>query len=244
MINIKFPDGSIRSYEEGVSGYDVAMSISPRLAADVLAVSIKKPGEPETSKGTVIDVMRPIREDVEIRLLKWDDDEAKHVFWHSSSHLMAEALEALFPGVKFGIGPAIENGFYYDVDMNGRTLTDADFKTIENKMLELAREKQDFRRIEVSKVDALAYFKEKGDPYKQELISELEDGTITYYTNGRFTDLCRGPHLRNTEVIKAVKVLSLAGAYWRGDEKPMMQQIIEDHRDLSVIQSNSFDMRA
>ena len=218
MINITFPDGSVRAYEAGVTGYDVAMSISPRLAADVLAVSVKKPGEPETSKGTTIDVMRPIEEDVEIRLLKWDDDEAKHVFWHSSSHLMAEALEALFPGVKFGIGPAIENGFYYDVDMNGRTLTDADFKAIEDKMLEFARQKQDFRRIEVSKADAMAYFTEKGDQYKQELISELEDGTITYYTNGQFTDLCRGPHLRNTEVIKAVKVLSLAGAYWRGDE--------------------------
>ena len=210
MINIKFPDGSVRTYEAGVTGYDVAMSISPRLAADVLAVSVKKPGEPETSKGTTIDLLRPINEDVEIRLLKWEDDEAKKVFWHSSSHLMAEALEALFPGVKFGIGPAIENGFYYDVDMNGRTLTDADFKAIEDKMLEFARQKQDFRRIDVPKAEALAYFTEKGDQYKQELISELEDGTITYYTNGQFTDLCRGPHLRNTEVIKAVKVLSLA----------------------------------
>ena len=218
MINIKFPDGSVRTYEAGVTGYDVAMSISPRLAADVLAVSVKKPGEPETSKGTTIDLLRPINEDVELRLLKWEDDEAKKVFWHSSSHLMAEALEALFPGVKFGIGPAIENGFYYDVDMNGRTLTDADFKAIEDKMLEFARQKQDFRRIEVPKAEAMAYFTEKGDQYKQELISELEDGTITYYTNGQFTDLCRGPHLRNTEVIKAVKVLSLAGAYWRGDE--------------------------
>ena len=218
MINIKFPDGSVRTYEAGVTGYDVAMSISPRLAADVLAVSVKKPGEPETSKGTTIDLLRPINEDVEIRLLKWDDDEAKKVFWHSSSHLMAEALEALFPGVKFGIGPAIENGFYYDVDMNGRTLTDADFKAIEDKMLEFARQKQDFCRIEVPKAEAMAYFTQKGDQYKQELISELEDGTITYYTNGQFTDLCRGPHLRNTEVIKAVKVLSLAGAYWRGDE--------------------------
>ena len=218
MINIKFPDGSVRQYETGVTGYDVAMSISPRLAEQVLAVNIKRPDEPETSRGTTIDVMRPITEDVEIRLLKWEDDEAKKVFWHSSSHLMAEALEALFPGVKFGIGPAIENGFYYDVDMNGRTLTDADFKAIENKMLELARGKEDFCRIEVSKADAMKYFTEKGDQYKQELISELEDGTITYYTNGHFTDLCRGPHLRNTEVIKAVKVLSLAGAYWRGDE--------------------------
>lgn len=219
MINIKFPDGSVRTYESGVTGYDIAMSISPRLAQDVLAVSVRAMGADETEKGTTIDLTRPITEDCEIRLLKWEDDEAKHVFWHSSSHLMAEALEALYPGVKFGIGPAVENGFYYDVDLGGRTLSDADFGAIEKKMLELAREKQDFIRKEVSKADAMAYFKEKGDPYKQELISELEDGTITYYTCGAFTDLCRGPHLRNTEVIKAVKVTALAGAYWRGDEK-------------------------
>jgi len=219
MINIKFPDGSVRTYESGVTGYDIAMSISPRLAQDVLAVSVRAMGADETEKGTTIDLTRPITEDCEIRLLKWEDDEAKHVFWHSSSHLMAEALEALYPGVKFGIGPAVENGFYYDVDLGGRTLSDADFGAIEKKMLELAREKQDFVRKEVSKADAMAYFKEKGDPYKQELISELEDGTITYYTCGAFTDLCRGPHLRNTEVIKAVKVTALAGAYWRGDEK-------------------------
>ena len=218
MINITFPDGSVRTYEKGVTGYDIAMSISPRLAADVLAVSVKKPGEPEAAKGTTIDLLRPIEEDVTVRLLKWEDEEGKKVFWHSSSHLMAEALEALFPGVKFGIGPAVENGFYYDIDMNGRTLTDADFTAIEKKMLELARGKEDFVRKEVSKADAMAYFTEKGDQYKQELISELEDGTITYYTNGHFTDLCRGPHLRNTEVIKAVKIMSLAGAYWRGDE--------------------------
>ena len=219
MINIKFPDGSVRTYESGVTGYDIAMSISPRLAQDVLAVSVRTMGADETEKGTTIDLMRPISEDCEIRLLKWEDDEAKHVFWHSSSHLMAEALEALYPGVKFGIGPAVENGFYYDVDLGGQSLSDADFGKIEKKMLELAREKQDFVRKEVSKADAMAYFKEKGDPYKQELISELEDGTITYYTCGAFTDLCRGPHLRNTEVIKAVKVTALAGAYWRGDEK-------------------------
>ena len=219
MINITFPDGSVRQYEQGVTGYDIAMSISPRLAAEVLAVSVRKPGEDPAAKGTTLDVMRPLTEDWEIRLLKWDDDEGKKVFWHSSSHLMAEALEALYPGVKFGIGPAVENGFYYDVDLNGQTLSDADFAKIEQKMLELAREKQDFCRIEVSKADAMKYFTEKGDQYKQELISELEDGTITYYTNGRFTDLCRGPHLRNTEVIKAVKLTALAGAYWRGDEK-------------------------
>ncbi|MBQ2550942.1 MAG: threonine--tRNA ligase [Bacteroidales bacterium] len=219
MINIKFPDGSVRTYESGVTGYDIAMSISPRLAQDVLAVSVRKIGEDSATKGTTIDLLRPITEDCEIKLLKWEDDEAKRVFWHSSSHLMAEALEALYPGVKFGIGPAVENGFYYDVDFGGMTFTDADLPKIEKKMLELAREKQDFVRKDVSKADAMAYFTEKGDQYKQELISELEDGTITYYTNGAFTDLCKGPHLRNTEVIKAVKLTSIAGAYWRGDEK-------------------------
>ena len=219
MINIKFPDGSVRTYESGVTGYDIAMSISPRLAQDVLAVSVRKIGEDSATKGTTIDLMRPITEDCEIKLLKWEDDEAKRVFWHSSSHLMAEALEALYPGVKFGIGPAVENGFYYDVDFGGMTFTDADLPKIEKKMLELAREKQDFVRKDVSKADAMAYFTEKGDQYKQELISELEDGAITYYTNGAFTDLCKGPHLRNTEVIKAVKLTSIAGAYWRGDEK-------------------------
>ena len=219
MINIKFPDGSVRTYESGVTGYDIAMSISPRLAQDVLAVSVRKIGEDSATKGTTIDLMRPITEDCEIKLLKWEDDEAKRVFWHSSSHLMAEALEALYPGVKFGIGPAVENGFYYDVDFGGMTFTDADLPKIEKKMLELAREKQDFVRKDVSKADAMAYLTKKGDQYKQELISELEDGTITYYTNGAFTDLCKGPHLRNTEVIKAVKLTSIAGAYWRGDEK-------------------------
>ncbi len=219
MINITFPDGSVRQYEQGVTGYDIAMSISPRLAAEVLAVSVRKPGEDPAVKGTTLDVTRPLTQDWEIKLLKWDDEEGKKVFWHSSSHLMAEALEALYPGVKFGIGPAVENGFYYDVDLGGQTLSDADFAKIEQKMLELAREKQDFCRIEVSKAEAMKHFTEKGDQYKQELISELEDGTITYYTNGAFTDLCRGPHLRNTELIKAVKLTALAGAYWRGDEK-------------------------
>ena len=219
MINITFPDGSVRQYEQGVTAYDIAMSISPRLAADVLAVSVRKPGEDPAAKGTTLDVTRPLNEDYEIKLLKWEDEEGKKVFWHSSSHLMAEALEALYPGVKFGIGPSVENGFYYDVDLGGQSLSDADFAKIEQKMLELAREKQDFCRIEVSKAEAMKYFTEKGDQYKQELISELEDGTITYYTNGAFTDLCRGPHLRNTEVIKAVKLTALAGAYWRGDEK-------------------------
>ena len=209
MINITFPDGSVKPFEKGITAYEIAQSISPRLAAEVLAASVN---------GEIYDLMRPITTDAEIKLHKWEDEEAKHVFWHSSSHLMAEALESLYPGVKFGIGPAIENGFYYDVDLAGATLTEADLPKIEKKMLELAQGKEDFKRIEVSKADAMKHFEEKGDQYKCELISELEDGTITYYTNGSFTDLCRGPHLRNTEVIKAVKLTAIAGAYWRGDE--------------------------
>ena len=218
MINITFPDGSVRAFEKGVTGYEIAKGISPRLADEVLAVAVKPAGDTTIGKGQTIDLNRPIEEDCSITLLKWEDDEAKRVFWHSSSHLMAEALEDLYPGVKFGIGPAIENGFYYDVDLGGNQLTDADFPKIEKRMLELAREKQDYTRIAVPKAEALKHFEEKGDQYKCELISELEDGTITYYTNGHFTDLCRGPHLRNTEVIKAVKLTALAGAYWRGDE--------------------------
>ncbi len=218
MINITFPDGSVRAYESGVTGYEIAKGISPRLAEEVLAVAVKPAGDTTIGKGQTIDLNRPIEEDCSITLLKWEDDEAKRVFWHSSSHLMAEALEDLYPGVKFGIGPAIENGFYYDVDLGDHQLTDADFPKIEKRMLELAREKQDYTRIAVPKAEALKHFEEKGDQYKCELISELEDGTITYYTNGHFTDLCRGPHLRNTEVIKAVKLTALAGAYWRGDE--------------------------
>ncbi|MBQ4284850.1 MAG: TGS domain-containing protein, partial [Bacteroidales bacterium] len=210
MINITFPDGSVRSFEKGVSSFDIAMSISPRLAADVLAARVN---------GQVVDLTHPIAEDASLELLKWEDDDAKKVFWHSSSHLMAEALEALYPGVKFGIGPAVENGFYYDVDFAGQTFTEADLAKVEKKMLELARGKEDFTRIEVSKAEAMKHFQEKGDPYKCELISELEDGTITYYTNGHFTDLCRGPHIKNTDVIKAVKLTAIAGAYWRGDEK-------------------------
>ncbi len=219
MINITFPDGSVRAFEKGVTGYEIAKSISPRLAEEVLAVAVKPATDTTVGKGVTYDLNRPIEEDSSIVLLKWDDDEGKRVFWHSSSHLMAEALEDIFPGVKFGIGPAIENGFYYDVDLGGRQITDADFAKVEKRMLELAREKQDFVRQDVSKADALKHFEETGDKYKCELISELADGTIAYYTNGHFTDLCRGPHLRNTEVIKAVKLTAIAGAYWRGDEK-------------------------
>ncbi len=219
MINITFPDGSVRPFESGVTGYEIASSISPRLAEEVLAIAVKPAGDTTVGRGVTYDLDRPILEDASIVLLKWEDEEGKRVFWHSSSHLMAEALEDLFPGVKFGIGPAIENGFYYDVDLGGQTISDADFARIEKRMLELAREKQAFVRIDVPKAEALKHFQEKGDPYKCELIGELEDGSITYYTNGHFTDLCRGPHLRNTSVIKAVKLTAIAGAYWRGDEK-------------------------
>ena len=225
MINITFPDGSVRQYENGVSAFDIAQSISPRLAADILAATVV-PASDTTGKGTVYDVTRPINEDAAIRLHKWDDAEAKHVFWHSSSHLMAAAIEALYPGVKFGIGPAIETGFYYDIDFGEKNLVEADLKAIENKMLELARQKQEFVRTEVSKEEALKNFTEKGDEYKCELINDLEDGTITFYTNGEFTDLCRGAHLKDTSVIKAVKLTAIAGAYWRGDEKrPMLTRV-------------------
>ena len=218
MINITFPDGSVRQYESGVTGYDIAMGISPRLAAETLAASVRPEGSDPSDKPLTYDLNRPIEGNCSIQFLKWEDDAAKKVFWHSSSHLMAEALEILYPGVKFGIGPAIDNGFYYDVDFGDATLTDADLPKIEKLMLELARQGQPFERISVSKADAMEHFRQKGDEYKCELISDLADGTITYYTNGSFTDLCRGPHLRDTSVIKAVKLTSLAGAYWRGDE--------------------------
>ncbi len=221
MINITFPDGSVKQYERGVSAYEIAQGISPKLAAEVLAATIVT-ADDTTGRGTIYDITRPILKDASIRLHKWEDAEAKHVFWHSSSHLLAEALEALYPGVKFGIGPAIENGFYYDVDFGGRQITEADLKAVEDKMIELARSKEQFVRREVSKAEALDNFTKKGDEYKCELISELQDGTITFYTNGNFTDLCRGPHLKDTSVIKAVKLTSIAGAYWRGDEKRQM----------------------
>ena len=221
MIDITFPDGSVKPYEKGVTAYEIARGISPRLASEVLAATVVTKDDP-TGKGTIYDLDRPINEDASIRLHKWEDDEAKKVFWHSSSHLMAEALEALYPGVKFGIGPAIENGFYYDVDFGGRQITEADLKAVEDKMVELARQDERFVRREVPKAEAMKTFEEKGDEYKCELIDELQDGTITFYTNGHFTDLCRGPHLRDTSVIKAVKLTSIAGAYWRGDEKRQM----------------------
>jgi len=213
MVNITFPDGSVRSYEKGVTPLNIAESISPSLARDILAATVNS---------KVVEVNRPIYEDSAVKLHKWDDPQGKSTFWHSSSHLLAEALELLYPGIKFGIGPAIETGFYYDVDPGEKNITEADLKVIEEKMLSLAREKQHFVRQEVSKAEAIKIYSEKGDEYKCELIQDLEDGTISFYTNGSFTDLCRGPHLVDTSVIKAVKLTSVAGAYWRGDEKRKM----------------------
>ena len=214
MINITLPDGSIKQFENPVTGYEIARDISPRLAKEVLAVSVDE---------ELWDLNRPIESDSSIVLHKWDDKEGKHAFWHSSAHLMAEAIEALYPGTKFGIGPAIENGFYYDVDLpEGKVIAEKDLAVLEKKMLELARQKNNIERREISKDDALNLFKTKADEYKIELISELEDGTISLYSQGGFTDLCRGPHLPNTADIKAIKLLSVAGAYWRGDEKNKM----------------------
>ncbi len=210
MINITFPDGSIKQYEAGTTPLQIAESISPRLAQDVLAASVND---------QEWDLTRPISEDASLKLFKWDDPEGKHAFWHSSAHLLAEALQELYPGVKFGIGPAIENGFYYDIDPGDNQLTAADFEKIEKKMLELAQKKSEIKRADISKADALKLFGDRHETYKCELISELEDGHITTYTQGNFTDLCRGPHIPSTAPIKAVKITSLAGAYWRGDEK-------------------------
>ncbi len=209
MINITLPDGSVRKFDAPVTGMDIARDISEGLARNVLAVEVD---------GNVWDSFRPIEKDANIRLLTWNDDEGKSAFWHSSAHLMAEALEALYPGVKFGIGPPIENGFYYDIDLGDRDFGEDDLADVEKKMIELAREKNEFSRKAVSKSDALDYYKDKGDEYKIELINDLEDGTITFYNQGNFTDLCRGPHIPHTGFIKAVKLLNVAGAYWRGDE--------------------------
>ena len=209
MIKITFPDNSVREYAEGTTAMQIAESISSRLAQEVLAASVN---------GEVWDLTRPIHQDATVKLFKWDDEEGKHAFWHSSAHLMAEALQELYPGIKFGIGPAIENGFYYDVDPGETVIKDSDFATIEAKMIELVAKKEAIVRADISKADALKMFGDRGEEYKVELINELEDGKITTYTQGAFTDLCRGPHLPNTSYIKAVKVLSVAGAYWRGDE--------------------------
>jgi threonyl-tRNA synthetase len=210
MIKITFPDGNVKEYNRGVTALEIAASISEGLARNVLSATVN---------GAVIDATRPIQEDSSVKFHTFNDKEGKSTFWHSSAHLMAEALEGEFPGIKFGIGPPIDNGFYYDVDTGDRTLTPDDLLVIEKKMLELAREKNAYIRTEVSKDDAFKYFRDKDDHYKLELISDLEDGTISFYQQGGFVDLCRGPHIPNTGPIKAVKLLSLAGAYWRGDEK-------------------------
>ena len=214
MIKITLPDNSVKEFNSGVTGMEIAEAISSRLAKEVLSVTVN---------GEVRDLVRPITTDSSIRLNTWDDKEGRDTFWHSSAHLMAEAIESLFPGTKFGIGPSLENGFYYDIDLpDGKTLSDKDLADIEKKMIELAREKSDILRSEISKDDALKLFANKGDQYKQELISELEDGTITLYKQTGFTDLCRGSHLPNTSYIKAVKLTNIAGAYWRGNEKNKM----------------------
>lgn len=212
MIKITFPDGAVKEYAKGTSPLQIAESISPRLAQDILAATVN---------GAPYDITRGIEADATLKLHKWEDAEAKHAFWHSSSHLMAAALEQLYPGIKFGIGPAIETGFYYDVDTEN-PITEGDLEKIEQKMLELARTAQTFDRREVSKEEAMKTYTAKGDQYKTELIGDLTDGTITFYTNGVFTDLCRGPHLASTAPIKAVKLTSVAGAYWRGNEKNKM----------------------
>jgi len=210
MIKITFPDGSVREYENGVTGYQIAESISSRLAQDVLAISVN---------GETRDLNRAINEDAAIKLFKFEDEEGKHTFWHTSAHLMAQAIQMLYPNAKFGIGPAIESGFYYDIDFGDITLKESDFAAIEKKMLEIVATKQTLTRVDISKADALKMFEQRGEVYKTELISELEDGKITLYEQGSFTDLCRGPHLKDVSPIKAVKITSLAGAYWRGDEK-------------------------
>ncbi|MFT7613923.1 MAG: threonyl-tRNA synthetase [Parvicellaceae bacterium] len=209
MINVTLPDGTVKEYNKGANAHDVAMSISEGLARNVLAAEIN---------GEIWDSNRPINEDVDLKLLTWNDQGGKSTMWHSSAHIMAEALEFFYPGIKLAIGPPIENGFYYDVDLGEHEISDKDFKKIEDKILELAREKNEFVRKDISKADAIDYFKGKDDEYKLELLEGLDDGTITFYTQGNFTDLCRGPHIPHTGYIKAIKLMSIAGAYWRGDE--------------------------
>jgi len=210
MIQITFPDGQVRSYAVGTTPMDIALSISEGLARNVLAAKLN---------GQVVDANTAIDADAQLQLLTWNDEEGKRTFWHSSAHLMAEAIEALYPGTKFGIGPAIEHGFYYDIDLGGQEFNQEHFKAVEEKMLELARQKNEFQRRPVPKAAAISYFQDKGDEYKLELLEGLDDGSITFYTQGGFTDLCRGPHIPNTGFIKSIKLLNLAGAYWRGDEK-------------------------
>jgi threonyl-tRNA synthetase len=214
MIKITLPDNSVKEFQEGITGMEIAEAISNRLAKEVLSITVD---------GTVWDLQRPIWSDARIKLNTWEDPEGRETFWHSSAHLMAEAIETIYPGTKFGIGPSIDNGFYYDIDLpDGKTLTDKDLPAIEEKMLERARAKEEIVRKDITKSDALDYFGQKADPYKLELIRDLPDGSITLYNQGDFTDLCRGPHLPNTGYIKAIKLTSIAGAYWRGNEKNKM----------------------
>jgi threonyl-tRNA synthetase len=213
MVQIQFPDGAVRSYEKGITALGIAKSISEGLAKKVLAASID---------GEVWDATRPINQDAALKLLTWDDADGKNTFWHSSAHLLAEAVEMQFPGAKFWVGPALEKGFYYDIDLGGKTIREEDVLVLEQKMNELAKKANDYIRKEMSKAEAVAYFTEKGDEYKLDLLSGLEDGTITFYTQGGFTDLCRGPHIPNTSVIKAIKITNIAGAFWKGDEKNKM----------------------
>ncbi len=213
MVQIQFPDGAVRSYEKGITALGIAKSISEGLAKKVLAASVN---------GEVWDATRPINSDAALKLLTWDDNEGKNTFWHSSAHLLAEAVELQFPGAKFWVGPALEKGFYYDIDLGGKTLKEEDVIILEKKMNELAKQANEYIRKEMSKAEAIAYFTEKADEYKLDLLSGLEDGTITFYTQGQFTDLCRGPHIPNTAAIKAIKITNIAGAFWKGDEKNKM----------------------
>nr|MBA2745665.1 TGS domain-containing protein [Flavisolibacter sp.] len=210
QINISLPDGAVRSYPKGSSALEIARSISEGLARKVLAADVN---------GEVWDATRPLQQDASLKLLTWDDTGGKNTFWHSSAHLMAEAIEAMFPGVMFWVGPPVDNGFYYDVDLGDHTINEDDLRALEKKMNELAKQNNYFVRKEITKADALQYFNEKGDEYKLDLLQNLQDGEITFYTQGNFTDLCRGPHIPGTGIIKAIKLTNIAGAYWKGDEK-------------------------
>ena len=217
MINISFPDGAVRQYESGVSAMDIAKSISEGLARKVLVAGVND---------EVWDLSRPITQDSSLKLFTWNDAEGKNTFWHSSAHLMAEAIEAKFPGVKFWVGPPLEHGFYYDIDLGDNKITEEDLVELEKKMNDLAKQNNAYVRTEKAKADAIQYFTTKGDEYKLDLLQNLEDGSITFYTQGNFTDLCRGPHIPNTGFIKAIKLLNIAGAYWKGDaENQQMQRI-------------------
>src|SRR3954466_7709880 len=210
MVKITFPDGAVREYEKGITPLQIAKSISEGLARKILAANVN---------GQVWDATRSINEDASLKLLTWEENDGKSTFWHSSAHLMAEAVEAMFPGVKFWVGPPLDNGFYYDMDLGGRAVTEEDLRKLESKMGELAKQANAYERKEVPKAQAVKYFSDKGDEYKLDLLENLKDGEITFYTQGRFTDLCRGPHIPNTGYIKAIKLTNIAGAYWKGDEK-------------------------